>query len=96
MESYKLDKIILDILNIKDCFYTNHTLGNEIYKKWKGLKKNTIILTDNLKNILNYDSDIQVVQLYDFIERIKLKNYIYTINNPPNCIFYSYNQKPIY
>ena len=95
MESYKLDKVILDVLNIKDCFYSNYTLGKEIYKRFKGLNKNTIILNDDLKKILNYPNNAKEVQLYGIIERIKL-NHIYTINNPPNCSFYSYNQKPIY
>lgn len=91
--TYKLDKVILDHLNIKDCFYSDYSLAVEINKKWKGPKKNKVILNYELRKILNYD--IEIAQIYDVIERIKL-NHIYTINHPPNCSFYSYDQKPIY
>ena len=93
--TYKLDKIILETLNIKDYFYSDYTLGVEINKKWKGAKKNTIILSYELKKILNYQNNIELPHIYDVIDRIKL-NHIYTTNPPPNCSFYSYDQKPIY
>jgi hypothetical protein len=91
-EKFKLDKEILDILEIPDLLYTNQMLLKKLVSKWRS---NNVILNDDLKNFLHYPDNVKSVQLSDIFNRIKI-NHIQKINYPPNCTFYSYDQKPIY
>jgi hypothetical protein len=91
-EQFKLDKEILDILGIPDLLFTNQTLSKKLSSKWKS---GNILIKDDLKKILHYSDNTKIVPLNDIIRRIKI-NHIYILNKPPNCIFYSYDQKPLY
>lgn len=99
ISGYKLNKNLLELLNIEDKIYNNKTLRTTL-----GLKMKSLYFTMNIKNSNNY---ILTPELQSFLNEDKkyidtdilvtLISISYSDNiNYPNCQYYHYNQKPNY
>jgi len=90
-ENYKINKTLLELLNIENKIYNNITLQNALFVSKKN-KDNNYILSPKLKLFLNEDNDN--IDINILIKLIKI-SYSDDIKYP-NYDFYHYNQKPIY
>jgi hypothetical protein len=94
-KSYKLNKTILNILDIEDRFYNNVLLRKALTTKLKvsNRKLNTYYLTKELQVLFNEDNNFTVN--IDTLVSIIVNSYSENINYP-DCQFYSYNQSATY
>ena len=88
----KLDKKLIEIINIPDMIYTPQNLKKILIKK---LKKKTYVeyyISTELQNFLCEPNNYIGI---DYLIHIMITNYSENLNCP-NCDYYSYNQNPNY
>jgi hypothetical protein len=93
MDKYKIDKLILNKLEIPDKLYTKYSLKFNVFNKLKKTnnQKIKLSLNNDIKKLLNIETDIHI---NDLIILLIEKNA--EIMNKPNCYYLSYHKKPNY
>jgi len=85
---FKINSLVIEILQIEDKIYTEIDLRNEL--KNKQLINGKIKISEEIKKKYNYNNNYINI---DRLIKLIIYNDIQRLNYP-NCKYYSYHQKP--
>jgi hypothetical protein len=90
---FQLSVSLLNKLNLLNQVYNIKIIKEYFISKF-GKNKNNIILPNDFKQIIGISKEIKSININTLLSIIKMNHTIPIIK--PKCVFYEYNQEPIY